>query len=216
MAIATKSAGEPTVRLPADYERPTAVRPTDRKLVVIAGRCGRMANRLVLFANFIALAEEQGHRLINPTFHSYAELFQVTSGDIYCQYPIINRKSLFDIVPGAASAIRSTRIFFHAVHAARGMRKWAAQFRACKVPFVVCSDEARNGGEFPGLVVGFGAGSPVGDFCALARCDYIFGPVTTFSQGASFSGHKPLYHLHDGNARLERSQFRVSDLREIP
>ena len=277
-----------------------------------------MANRLVLFANFIALAEEQGHRLINPTFHSYAELFQVTSGDIYCQYPIVKRKSFFDMVPGAASAIRSTRMFFHAVHAAGGlnerlpvfgravvtlrqtpgqeitaldgpevqekirharfvlvngwtfrapnlvqrhaekirfyfrplgrfeeaarmaverlrqqadtvigvhirhgdyrtwregkcffpasqyarwMRELAEQFRACKVAFLVCSDEARNRDEFPGLVVGFGAGSPVGDLCALARCDYIFGPVSTFSQWASFYGHKPLYHLHDGNAR---------------
>src|SRR2546422_169955 len=118
MAITIESDEARSTRSSRDAEQSAAPAPADPKLFIIAGRCGRMANRLVLFANFIALAEEQGHRLINPTFHSYAELFQATSRDIYCQYPITNRKSLFDIVPGAACAIRSTRIFFHAAHAA--------------------------------------------------------------------------------------------------
>src|SRR5436190_1180866 len=108
MAIATKSAGEPTVRRPADNEQPAAIRPADRKVVVIAGRCGRMANRLVLFANFIALAEEHGHRLLNPTFHSYATLFETTRRDIYCQYPLPTRRSLWDVIPGVPRAIRGT------------------------------------------------------------------------------------------------------------
>jgi hypothetical protein len=64
--------------------------------------------------------------------------------------------------------------------------------------------------------VGFGAGSPVGDLYALAQCDYIFGPVSTFSQWASFYGNKPLLHLENHEAQVEREQFRVSDLQEIP
>src|SRR5690242_16760361 len=83
-----------------------------QKLFIICGRCGRMANRTVLFANFIALAEEQGHRVMNPTFHSYAALFETTRRDIYCEYPVPARRSWLDVVPGMAGAIRGTRLFF--------------------------------------------------------------------------------------------------------
>lgn len=104
--------------------QPTAVElPTGRKLFVIALRCGRLSNRLILFANFIAMAEEQGHRLINFTFHSYAELFETTRRDIYCQYPSPQTGSWLDRVPGVAKAVRGTRIFYHAVRAASGLNE---------------------------------------------------------------------------------------------
>jgi hypothetical protein len=89
-----------------------------RRLFVIGYRCGRLANRLVLFANFIALAEEYGSRIINFTFHSYAHLFETTADDIYCQYPTPRRKSWMDLIPGVSPAIRATRIFFRAARAA--------------------------------------------------------------------------------------------------
>ena len=93
----------------------------NRKLFVITRRCGRLANRLVLFANFIALAEEQGHRVVNSTFHSYAELFETTRRDVFCRYPVANRRSWLDAIPGVAGAIRSTRIFHHAARVASGL-----------------------------------------------------------------------------------------------
>ncbi len=89
--------------------------PADRKLLVIALRCGRLGNRLLNFANFMALAEEQGHRVINVTFHSYAHMFEVPRRDIYCQYPVPQRRSPFDILPGVAPAIRKTRVFYHII-----------------------------------------------------------------------------------------------------
>jgi len=309
------------------------IRPARKKLFIIDGRCGRLANRLVLFANFVALAEEQGHRVMNPTFHSYATLFEATRRDIYCEYPVRRRRSWLDVVPGFPGLIRGTRLFFrlaraagsfnerfpifgrqvvtlrqtagveitaldgpevqnhireariilvngwnfrvpdlvrlHAqrirsyfqpieefdrascraverlreqadvvvgVHIRRGdyrtwrdgkcfftidryaswMRELAAQFANRKVSFLICSDETRTEKEFSGLAVGFGPGSPVGDLDALAKCDYIFGPVSTYSQWASFFRNKPLFHLDDQNARLDRERFYVSDLREVP
>ena len=50
-------------------ETRVAASAQNQKLFTIGLRCGRLANRLILFANFIALAEEQGHRVINFTFH---------------------------------------------------------------------------------------------------------------------------------------------------
>ena len=298
MTIAKKPIPGENNRLAKDNERPIPPLPEDHKLFVISGRCGRLGNRIILFANFIALAEEQGHRVINPTFHSYARFFKATRGDIYCQYPPAMRRSWWDTVPGVGGAIRGTRIFFHVARAAgllnerypifgkriftlrqcpaqkitalddpevqakirdarivfvngwtfrapglvqrhaeriksyfqpvaeieqasfkavaqlrqhadivvgvhvrhgdfanwRGgkfffpasryaawMNELAEQFPGCKVSFFVCSDEPRHEHEFPGLRVGIGAGSAVGDMCALAKCDYIFGPLSTFS-----------------------------------
>jgi len=309
---------------------PSTGRPAG-KLLLIAGRCGRLANRLVLFANFIALAEEHGHRLGNCTFHTYAHLFETTRSDVYCRYPAAAaRRSLLDMVPGVAPLIRKTRLFAHGVRMAcllnerlggfggramtfrekhgvdleqpevwaqtrgasvvfimgwafrapgyverhagkirayfqpiepherasremverlrrdagvvvgvhirhgdyrewRGgkyffeidryaawMKELAGQFPGRKTAFLVCSDEPRHQREFPGLSVGFGAGVPVQDLCALARCDYVIGPLSSFSQWASFYGNKPLFHFRDRNDRIEPGRFRVSYLGEVP
>jgi Glycosyl transferase family 11 len=303
--------------------------PKHQKLFTIGRRCGRLANRLIIFANFIALAEDQGHRVVNYTFHSYSDLFEATRENIHCAYPVPKRKSWLDRIPGVGAAIRKTRIFYHftryasvlnerlpifgkavvtlresegqfithldspeiqekirpakivfvydwrfrapnlaqkhggkirayfrpvekfetaarkavdplrqnagiviGVHIRQGdYRKWkggryfypveryaewmrelSAQFPGRKVSFLVCSDEPRNAGEFPGLTVGFGTKSPVSDLYALARCDYILGAKSTFSQWASFYGEKPLLHLLDGNTPVKVENFRVSYL----
>jgi len=109
---------------------------------------------------------------------------------------------------------RGGKYFFPASRYAGWMQELAAQFPERKVAFFVCSDEPRNADEFPGLSVGLGTGSAMGDLHALAGCDYIFGPQSTFPQWASFYGNKPLLLLKDINDRLERAKFRVSWLDE--
>ena len=309
--------------------KPALPPPPKQKLFTIGRRCGRLANRLILFANFIALAEEQGHRVINFTFHSYSDLFEATRRNVYCRYPLPKRSSWMDVAPGVAAVIRKTRIFYHAtryagvlnerfpilgdavmtlrelkgqpttfldgpelqekirpakivfvydwrfrtphlvrkhgdkirayfqpieqydqpsraavdhlrrqadvvigIHVRHGdYRHWkagkyffpaaryaawmhdlAAQFPDRRVAFLVCSDEPRQADEFPGLSVGFGTASPVSDLYALARCDYILGPNSTFSQWASFYGEKPLLHLFDSGDPVPLEKFRVSYL----
>ena len=87
--------------------------PKNQKLFTIGLRCGRLANRLIIFANFIALAEEHGPRVINYTFHSYSHLFDATRENVHCAYPVPPRKSWLGRVPGAGAAIRKTRILYH-------------------------------------------------------------------------------------------------------
>jgi hypothetical protein len=303
--------------------------PEKPKLFTIAGRCGRLANRILVFAKFAALAEEHGHRLVNFTFHSYSEFFEGTRGNICCRYPRPDRRSWPDIIPGVAAALRRTRILYHVtrytcllnerlpifgsaavtlrelpgrrttmlddpeyqekirparivfaygcwlntpslvqkhgdkirayfrpvekfamasgaaieslrreadvvigVHIRQGdyrgwqggnyffpvaryaawMRELAAQLRGRTVAFFVCSDEPRSAGEFPGLTVGLGTGSPVSDIYALARCDYIFGTKSTFSQWASFYGEKPLLQISSKDETAKLENFRVSYL----
>lgn len=303
--------------------------PENQKLFTIGRRCGRLANRLIIFANVIALAEELGHRVVNYTFHSYSDLFLATRENLHCAYPAPPRKSWLDRLPGVGAALRQTRIFYHltryasvligrlpvfgqrivtlrqtpgqfityldspevqekirpakivfvydwrfrapnlvqkhgdkirayfrpqpefetasreaveplrrqadiliGVHVRHGdyrgwkggkyfypveryaawMQDLVAQFPGRKVAFLVCSDERRNADEFPSLSVGFGTPSPVSDLFALAQCDYLLGPKSTFSQWASFYGEKPLLHLFDSNDSVPLEKFRVSYL----
>jgi hypothetical protein len=303
------------------------------KNIYVALRCGRLANRMVLFANLIAFAAEHGGRLVNFTFHTYADLFETTRTDFYCQFPPAVKRSIWDVIPSLGQLLRRLRlpyqivrqasrlnerftpfghravtvrempgqdftplddpglltrirpagsIFFYGwnfrspalvqrhadkirayfqpvqtiaaasrdavarmrsqadvvvgVHIRHGdyrtwkdgryfyppeqyaawMRALAAQFPGCTVAFLVASDEPRSIEEFPGLTVGFCPGSPVADIYALAGCDYIFGPPSTYSQWASFHGNRPLLQLQDRGAAIDLKAFAVSFLGEIP
>ena len=329
--VMSPQADHPQPQTPSSPAEPT--RPGDGKLLIVGLRCGRLGNRIVLFANLIAFAAEHGYRLVNFTFHSYAALFETTRRDVFCRYPAAARPSWLDVIPGLGGAIRKTRIFYHlirgvsvlneklplfgkrvvtlrerrgqliilletpevqaqiedarvvfvygwifrapgavqkhaeavrayfrpieayerisseavaplrrgadvviGVHIRQGdyrgwrkgrcfftlpqyagwMRELAEQFPGKKVAFLVCSDEPRRSEEFPGLSIGIGPGSPMGDVYALAKCDYILGTLSSFSQWASFYGNKPLYQVRDGSDHLDLGKFRVSYLDDIP
>jgi hypothetical protein len=55
-------------------------------------------------------------------------------------------------------------------------------------------------------------GSVIQDLYALAACDYIVGPPSTFSQWASFYGRVPRYGLMDIHARPTLDDFRVAGM----
>jgi Glycosyl transferase family 11 len=111
---------------------------------------------------------------------------------------------------------RQGRYFFPVERYMEWMMELKQQFPGRKVAFLVCSNELRSANEFPGLVVGFPTGIPVEDMFALAECDYIMGPVSSFSQWASFYGAKPLFHLTGADARVELEKFSVSYLGDVP
>jgi hypothetical protein len=102
--------------------------------------------------------------------------------------------------------------FFTMPQYAAWMRELADQFPGQRVSFLICSDEPRRQEEFQGLSVGFGPGTAMGDLYALAKCDYILGPLSSYSQWASFCGNKPLYSLSAGSDHPEPGKFRVSSL----
>lgn len=303
------------------------------KKIYLALRCGRLANRMVVFANLVAFVAEHGGRLVNFTFHSYADLFESTHRDFYCQFPPATRRSRWDVIPPLGRLLRRLRlpyqlvryasrlnerfapfgkrvvtvretpgqpitrledpellarlggartVFFYGwnfrspelvrrhaekirayfqpiesiaaasrnavarlraqaeivvgVHVRHGdyrtwknglyyypveqyatwMRSLAGQFPGQRVAFLVASDEPRTTEEFPGLATGFCPGSPVADIYALAGCDYIIGPPSTYSQWASFHGNTPLLQIHHRDAPVRPDLFLVSFLQDIP
>jgi hypothetical protein len=91
----------------------------------IAMRCGRLANRLVIFTNLAAFAEEYGCRLDNFTFHTYAEHFENLRQNFYCRYPLPRRRSVCDVIAPLGWALRQTRLCYHVV---RYSARWNERF----------------------------------------------------------------------------------------
>lgn len=88
-------------------------------------------------------------------------------------------------------------IMFYETHQyAKVMRSIADQFAGRKVTFLVCSDERQELAAFAGLNVTLSESPAVVDMYALASCDLILGPSSSFSQWASFYGNVPLHVLN--------------------
>jgi hypothetical protein len=299
------------------------------KWLVVALRTGQLANRIILFANVIAFAEERGYRVLNPAFQTYAALFESTRDTLLCPYPpppprrlsrgrdavygalrftrllyhiafrltrLVNKvprltpwicgiessvgpRGVDLTAPPVYEQIRETRIallrgwefrdtvgitrhadrirayftpttghraavaarvaaarqgcnFLIGVHVRHGdyvdymggryfypvdryrdlMAALQARYSSERVGFLVCSDAALRLTDFPGLPVTLGSGVAIEDLYALAACDRLVGPPSTFTQWASFYGRVPLYYIRDPMASPDDGDFAVASL----
>jgi hypothetical protein len=55
-------------------------------MIAITRRIGKLGNRLILFAHFIACARENNVSVYNPSFQEYARYFASTRHDLWCRY----------------------------------------------------------------------------------------------------------------------------------
>ncbi len=274
-------------------------------MVVIANKSGKLGNRIIVFAHFIACALENNVKIMNPAFDEYAGFFRSTSRDLLCRYPLGNtvirggektRRLIYHLVYYATRLIAKSKFsnrlvetivldwedkcsldgdefidllkrrrlilaqgwqfrarryfvkhanevreFFRPVEAherkveelilrVRGqcdvlvgvhirlgdysmfkggkyffdvdkyvalMKDVEGLFDGKKVGFLICSNESLQIQRFSGMQVFFGTNQPLEDMYALAGCDYILGPPSTFSMWASFYGQTPLYQFED-------------------
>lgn len=109
---------------------------------------------------------------------------------------------------------------------ADAMRHVADQLAPKRVTFLVCSDEPVNRTPFGELSVVVAENEAIIDMYALAGCDYLMGPNSSFSQWASFYGNVPI-HIIDWKAAekygtgpsirrpLLETDFRVCQPREF-
>lgn len=79
--------------------------------------------------------------------------------------------------------------------------------------FLLCSNEPQDAEAFAGFPVTFGTGELVEDLYALAGCDFLLGPPSTFTIWASFYGTVPLCHVYDPAAALTPESFHLSQPR---
>ena len=79
----------------------------------------------------------------------------------------------------------------------RAMRAMQALFPArTRVRFLLFSNETISDADFAEFDTGRSTNHPLEDLYAMAGCDYIIGPLSTYSMWASFYGRVPLLHLH--------------------
>lgn len=90
------------------------------------------------------------------------------------------------------------------------LRQLLPQFGpGARVAFLLCSDEALDLSAFAGLPVHRATGHFVEDLYALADCDYLLGPPSSFSMWASFYGQTPLCHLDTADKPVVLADFAV-------
>lgn len=106
------------------------------------------------------------------------------------------------------------RHFFETPRYVRWMQEAASVFGAGKqVGFVVASDEVQDSAMFEDVRAHFAPGEAVGpghyieNMAALAACDLILSPLSTFSAWAAFLGDTPLLQL-----KTTEQEIRTSDL----
>jgi hypothetical protein len=73
------------------------------------------------------------------------------------------------------------------------MRRVMVLFPGRRIVFLVCSDQPLDLAAFDDLPCAAGTDHAVSDLYALARCDYLLGPPSTFTVWASFYGRVPLW-----------------------
>jgi hypothetical protein len=99
------------------------------------------------------------------------------------------------------------RYFYTSAQYAELMRGVKALYPGKTIGFLVVSDEAQEPAAYAGLPVTFGGGHPVEDLYALAACDAIIGPPSTFAGWASFYGRVPRLQVRDVAAPLSLEAF---------
>ncbi len=85
------------------------------------------------------------------------------------------------------------------------------EFNQSNVGFLVCSNEKLNDDFYQKFNIIPATNHFIEDLYAMAKCDYIIGPPSTFSAWASFYGNVPLLHLYNSKADIKKELFKVVD-----
>ena len=89
------------------------------------------------------------------------------------------------------------------------MKKMEDLFFGKQIGFLLCSDSMLDNSMFINLNVTFTNNHFVEDLYALAKCDYILGPPSTYSGWASFYGKVPLHWIEKANEDITFDSFKV-------
>jgi hypothetical protein len=110
---------------------------------------------------------------------------------------------------GDYRGFRGGRFYYSHAQYRAVMTRVEAAFPSENVSFLVCSDEPVPHDAFHGLDVLHGPGQELEDLYALAACDRLIGPPSTYSAWASFYGDVPCYQVDDTTSPVEAAEFEV-------
>ena len=104
---------------------------------------------------------------------------------------------------------RGGKYFYELETYADVMRKVEALSPERRVAFLVCSNAEHDAQLFAPFRYTSGSGHLIEDMYALAACDYIVGPPSTYTMWASFYGQAPLYIVEDPRRTPQLADFFV-------
>jgi hypothetical protein len=111
---------------------------------------------------------------------------------------------------GDYKGFKDGRYFYSYDHYRRAALSTREALAPADVAFLVCSDEPVPPGALDGLDVHHGPRNEIEDLYALAYCDRIIGPPSTFNRWASYWGEVPLYVIGEEPQAISPSDFRVA------
>jgi hypothetical protein len=106
-------------------------------------------------------------------------------------------------------SFKGGRFFYTHAQFRRVMEHIRSNFADKPVSFLVCSDAPVPPQAFAGLDVHYGNGNELEDLYALAACDLLTGPPSTYSKWASYYGLVPRYEIRDPACSPTPEQFHV-------
>lgn len=87
------------------------------------------------------------------------------------------------------------------------MERMQTLLAPARVGFLICSNAKHYPDEFTDLTWSFGPGSVPADLHAMASCDYVLGPPSSFSAWAAFQGNTKLLHLDHRDQAFSLADF---------
>jgi hypothetical protein len=91
------------------------------------------------------------------------------------------------------------------------MLKVAGLYTGSRIRFLICSNATPDLSAFKNLDCCFSSGHELEDMYALAGCDMLMGPPSTYSIWASFYGNVPLYMINDLHRDVEKKDFQLPE-----
>ena len=153
-----------------------------------------------------------------PKLHKYADEIRSYFTPLE-QYTInvdslmLNVKNNADIIIGVHirqgdyTQHQRGRYFYKTEQYLEVMNSVVKLFEGKKIKFLICSNIQQNPKLFDNYHCVFANGHLIEDMYALAECDYIVGPPSSYTMWASFYGEKPLYMMRDINKAINLKDF---------
>ena len=96
------------------------------------------------------------------------------------------------------------------------MRELEALLHPATTHFIVCSDAVQPDRVFAGMSWERGPGRVVEDLYALAGCDYVMGPRSTFNRWSAFVGNVPRHEVRTLGRKLSLADFTPPEDLTVP
>jgi len=180
---------------------------------------GEMANKLrrKKFAHFNGW-EFRNHNLVKKHSDYLREFFKFNATVRIESYNTIKRaRAQIDVLCGVHvrwgdyREFEGGKYFFPMEVYLQHMKAFESKFPGKKVGFLICGNEVQSIPQLETLLhIAMGPGGIASDMQALAECDYIMGPPSTYSMCSSFIGNVPLWQFRK-DEQLALDKFIICD-----